>query len=82
MHGDMVADIDGLIRVENGQNWVGSNTFDDIYAYYQYSDDADSPLSSETDDDGDHGRKKKKLKGQRDTLDIIQAHQRRKLSYK
>jgi len=58
MHGDMVADIDGL-RVENGQNWVGSNAFDDIYAYYQDSDDADSPVSSETDDGGDQGREKK-----------------------
>ena len=49
MHGDLELKMD----------WIGSNTFDDIYAYYQYSDDADSPLSSETDDDGDHGRKKK-----------------------
>jgi len=62
MHDDIVADLEGL-RAENGENWEGSNAFDDIYAHYQDSDDADSPLSSETDGDGDDkGKKKRKMR--------------------
>ncbi|KAJ8428414.1 hypothetical protein Cgig2_024560 [Carnegiea gigantea] len=44
----MVADLDGL-RAENRESWGQRNNFDDIYAYYQDSDDADSPISSESD---------------------------------
>ena len=62
MHDDIVADLEGL-RAENGENWEGSNAFDDIYAHYQDSDDADSLLSSETDGDGDDkGKKKRKMR--------------------
>ncbi|KAJ8436505.1 hypothetical protein Cgig2_003203 [Carnegiea gigantea] len=65
MHDDMVANVEGL-GAENGENWKRSNAFDDIYTYYQDSNDADRPLSGETDGDGDDkGRKKRKKRKMR-----------------
>ncbi|KAJ8447245.1 hypothetical protein Cgig2_030476 [Carnegiea gigantea] len=61
MHDDMVVDLERL-RAENGENWEGSNAFDDIYAYYQDLDDANSPLSSETDDGSDDKGEEEKKK--------------------
>ncbi|KAJ8441580.1 hypothetical protein Cgig2_023144 [Carnegiea gigantea] len=59
MHDEMVADLDGL-KAKNRESWGQRNAFADKYAYYHDSDDADSPVSSESDvndDDGDKGRK-------------------------
>ncbi|KAJ8427878.1 hypothetical protein Cgig2_008706 [Carnegiea gigantea] len=52
MHDEVVADFDEL-RAESRENWGQRNAFDDIYACYQDSNDADSPISSESDDDDD-----------------------------
>ena len=75
IHEEVVADLKAL-RAKNGDYRGGSNPFDDDIAYYQDSDNANSPSSSETDDGGDDGgEKKKKRKGQQDILDTTHACQ-------
>ncbi|KAJ8433709.1 hypothetical protein Cgig2_019818 [Carnegiea gigantea] len=60
MHDEVVADLEGP-RNENKENWGKSNAFDDMYVYYQDSNDANSSVISESDDDDvGKGRKKKK----------------------
>lgn len=59
MHDEMVADLEGP-RNENKENWGKSNAFDDMYVYHQDSDDANSYVISESDDDNDVGKGRKK----------------------